>query len=185
MAINKIVLMIVIFSSLNVCLDGLFNLNLIKNISSMFGGSQNIIEKILSIVILVSLIIFAINPDLYEPYNSETCMPQPKEDIEPNGNLKMTNIRKLPPFAKVVYWGSIPKQDINEVADNEAIAYDIYQNSGIATATYLGDVSLRYVQPIAYKDKSGKIIPPHIKYRYWLKDKGMFSKIYKVYLTNK
>ena len=182
MAVNTILLIIVIFALANMSLIGLFDLNLINIISSIFGKYDSIFEKLLTIIILIASIIFFINKDLYESFNGETKMPIPKIDVEPNGNLKSLIMKNLPPKVKVIYWATIPKTDIKEVAENETIAYGGYPNQGVITTNSAGSAIFKFVTPIAYKDASGNIIKPHVNYRYWDTKKNMFSKLYKEYI---
>ena len=182
MAINNILLIIIIVGLANMSLSGLFNFNLITIFSSIFGDSHDKIEKLLYIIIIISSVMFFINPDLYESYFGETWMPRPIDDFTPNGNLKEITLKNLPARTKVVYWATTPKTDIKEVAENDIIAYAEYTNRGVATSTSAGSAVCKLVTPIAYKDSSGKIIKPHVNYRYWDKEKNMFSKIYKVYI---
>jgi uncharacterized membrane protein YuzA (DUF378 family) len=182
MTINNILLIIIIVGLANMSFSGLFNFNLITMISSIFGGLHDKIEKLLYIIIIISSIIFFMNRDLYESYLGETWMPKPIEDFTPNGNLITIIVKDLPVNTKVLYWATIPKLDIKEVAENEIIAYDTYVNRGITTTNKFGAAVCKLVSPIAYKDGSGNIIKPHINYRYWDKDKNMFSRLYKQYL---
>ena len=65
MAINNILLIIIIVGLANMSLSGLFNFNLITIFSSIFGDSHDKIEKLLYIIIIISSVMFFINPDLY------------------------------------------------------------------------------------------------------------------------
>jgi hypothetical protein len=179
--LHIILITIVMFASLNISLSGLFNINLIKLFSSFFEEAQYVIEKILSIVILIATIMILINIETYIPSIGETYIPLPKENFTPNGNVIIKKITGLPPNVKVIYWASIPKTDINEIAETQAIAYDTYANQGVATTNNDGDVVLKFITPISYKVPIFGTLKPHVNYRYWTEN-GTFSKLYKLYI---
>ena len=118
------------------------------------------------IVIGISALSLAFRRDMYLPFLAETVLPGGAlaQKTPQNANDQVT-IRTLP-NAKVVYWASEPNPTQGRDVPNWNVAYDEFENSGVAVADATGQALLRFRgPPQSYKVPIMGTLEPHIHFR--------------------
>jgi uncharacterized membrane protein YuzA (DUF378 family) len=172
----KILIILVLIGSLNWGLVGLFNFDLVKTVSSLFG--QNLKDNVAFLIYMIvgiSAIILLVQRDTYLPFLGHTVMPKPMTEYNPSGeNVITRTIENLPPNVKVIYWASLPS---DKIIDNPIDAYGDYTNQGVTITDTNGSATLKVFKPTAYKVPLKGTLKPHIHYRYW-DSAGMASRLF-------
>ncbi len=135
--------------------------------------------KYIYICVAIIAIYLMTNRDTLLPFLGDCVFPTEifKETYQPDFDT-ILNI-KVPPNSMVIYWCALPKENKN--LNPPQIAYGNYTNYGVVYSNNNGDATLRFKKPQQYKLNFGKILNPHIHYRY-SKYPGMFSRIETIYL---
>jgi uncharacterized membrane protein YuzA (DUF378 family) len=168
---------IILIGAINWGLISLFNYDLVKGISSLFGSeAQDDISRFIYLLVAISAIVLIFQKDTFLPFLGETVMPQPLSEYLPTGNLISKTIKYLPSNVKVIYWASLPS---DTVFSNPQDAYDNYKNQGVTTSDNNGVAVLKVLNPSSYKVPIKGKLEPHIHYRYW-SEAGVASRIYTI-----
>ena len=118
------------------------------------------------IIIGISALSLAFRRDMYLPFLAETVLPGGAlaQKTPQNANDQVT-IRTLP-NAKVVYWASEPNPTQGRDVPNWNVAYDEFENSGVAVADATGQALLRFRgPPQSYKVPIMGTLEPHVHFR--------------------
>ncbi len=175
-----VLIVLVLIGSINWGLVGIFDFDLVKSFSSLFGTYlQNDITAFIYILVAMSALVLLIQRNTYLPFLGKTVIPQPMTNYKPNGNLISKVVTNLPPNVKVVYWAALPSDTI---IDNPDDAYGNYSNQGVTTTDTNGNAILEVQNPASYKipaiyDPFQSTLKPHIHYRYWTPS-GMTSSLF-------
>ena len=173
----KFLIILVLIGSINWGLVGMFDVDVVKEIASIFGETaQENVAAFIYIFIAMAAVVLAIQRDTFLPFLGHTVMPQPMYEIKPDGTLISKTINDLPPNVKVIYWAA---QSSEQIIDNPTDAYCNYSNQGITTTDNNGTAVLQVRNPTAYKVSHLGILKPHIHYRYWTSS-GMASRLFTV-----
>lgn len=114
--------------------------------------------------------------DFFLPFLGDTVFPQSLIEDKTVYNYDMTvQLSNLPPFTKVIYWASMPSK--TDTLQLPWTAYQKYKNSGATTTNKNGVAFLKIKTPQPYKTPFGRVLQPHVHYRYFLTN-GMLSKVY-------
>ena len=176
----RVLVTIVLISSLNWGLVGIFDFDLVKSFGSLFGSNlQNEITVFIYILVAMSALVLMFQRNTFLPFLGRTVMPQPMTEYKPTGELISKTIENLPPNVKVIYWASLPS---DKIIDNPIDAYGNYSNQGITTTDANGNATLQVKNPTSYKipsyyDPFKGTLKPHIHYRYWTSS-GMTSQLF-------
>lgn len=131
------------------------------------------LPKMVYIITGLSALYLAINRNVYLPFLGETVYPcDNMNEIIPK-NAKLTATINILPKKKIIYWASEPSDNI---VTNPWDAYGNYSNYGITTSNEQGKAIIHVRDPSSYKVPSGKILKPHIHYRY-CQEPGVLSEI--------
>ena len=174
---NLITLIFILFGAFHLIIIGLFNINILKIISRY---KFSYIEKILYILIGISVIFNIFNRDYYLPFLGDSAFPcglfEEKEPI--HANIKV--FVHTPPHSGVIYWAA---ETNNNIIQNPLSAYGNYKNVGITKSDGKGLTILKIRSPASYKTPFGKILKPHIHYRVCINN-GMLSSVKTVFINS-
>jgi uncharacterized membrane protein YuzA (DUF378 family) len=177
----KTLIILVLVGSINWGLVGVFNFDLVKEFSSLFGyDASGYVAAFIYILVGMSAIVLSIQRDTYLPFLGHTVMPQPTADYtqpQPQtGTLITKVVENLPANVKVIYWAALPSET---VVDNPTDAYGDYSNQGVTTTDANGKAILQVRKPASYKVPFKGTLEPHIHYRYWTSS-GMTSRLFTI-----
>ncbi len=178
----RLLISLVLIGSINMGFVALFDFDLIKLISSIFGSNAKIgIHRFIYLLVATSAIVLMLQRDTFLPFLGRTVMPQPISEYMPTGDLVSKTIKYLPPNVKVIYWASLPSDNVIE---NPEDAYGDYSNQGVTTSDGNGTAVLQVKKPSSYKipsyyDPLKGTLTPHIHYRYWTTT-GMTSPVHTI-----
>ena len=138
--------------------------------------SKNMYVRLLYILFGIVGLTKVCDRDFFLPFLGDSVFPQGllKQQTVYNHDVTV-QLKNLPPNVKIVYWASMPKKTQNLLMPWKA--YEKYENSGVTYSDVNGSASLHIMDPQAYKTPFGKILKPHVHYRYFLNN-GMMSRIY-------
>jgi uncharacterized membrane protein YuzA (DUF378 family) len=173
----RTLIILVLIGSINWGLVGIFNFDLVKWITSIFGdAAKDHVAAFIYILVGMAALILSIQRDTYLPFLGHTVMPQPTDEDKPVGTLIIKEISGLPANVKVIYWAALPS---DTVIDNPTDAYGDYSNQGVTMTDVNGNATFEVTQPASYRVKFKGILKPHIHYRYWTSP-GMTSKLFTI-----
>jgi uncharacterized membrane protein YuzA (DUF378 family) len=178
----RILMTLVLIGSINWGLVAMFDFDLVKSFSSIFGNNiKDGVARFIYLVVAMSAIVLMVQRDTFLPFLGKTVMPQPITEHTPKGDLIKKTVENLPPNVKVIYWASLPS---DKVVDNPEDAYGDYSNQGVTTSDAKGNAILHVKNPASYKipsyyDPFKGTLKPHIHYRYWTSN-GMASRLYTI-----
>ena len=179
--LHKIAMLLVIVGGLNWGLSGLVNFNLVKVVSDLLFYLFNYrIENLIYIVVGVSTLylLWSKGKTLFKPFLDNVAIPPSVLNKEPPVNAKLLIKLKVKPHAKVVYWGSLPNKDNQDVWT----AYGDYSNAGVVVADKDGNALLRLHRPSSYYIPNGKLLSPHVHYRECCVRKGIIGRLKTLYV---
>ena len=175
----RVLIVLVLVGALNWGLVSVFNFDLVKGFSSIFGENlKGHVSFLIYMVVAVSAVILVIQRDTYLPFLGYTVMPKPMTEFIPTGDLKTKVVENLPANVKVAYWAALPS---DKVVDNPDTAYGEYTNQGVTTTDAKGVATLKVLNPASYKVPLKGTLEPHIHYRYW-DSNGMASRLHTIKL---
>ena len=125
-----------------------------------------IICLIISLVVVLSVILFVGSRNYYLPFLGATVYPcgSLAEKVPTNADTSVP-VQVLP-GANVVYWASEPSDPSLQPISNPWDAYALYDNSGVVRADSQGRAILRVRSPSSYKvGLMGTVLKRHIHYR--------------------
>ena len=121
--------------------------------------------------------------DVYLPFLGETLVPDgallAKTPQGANQSVTITTV----PGAKVIYWASEPDPNQGKDVKSWDIAYNGFENSGVAVADDRGKALLRFRGPPQSYTVPFKTIEPHIHFRVSQGD-GFFGPVQIMFLKN-
>ena len=145
-------------------------------------NSKNMYVKLLYISFGIVGLTKICDRDFFLPFLGDSVFPQGLLQNKTVYNHDITvQLNNLPPNVKIVYWASMPKKTGNLLMPWNA--YQKYENSGVTHSTHDGKALLKIMKPQAYKTPFGKVLKPHVHYRYFLSN-GMMSRIYTQYINS-
>ncbi len=166
--LRMVIITIVLVGSLNWGLVGIFNVNLVQSVSSLFNRNHSeYIEKFIYILVGLAAVMLVVDRNTYLPFLGTAAFPKPlSDDVKPatKGELKSVVVKNLPPNVKIIYWAA---NSSDKVVDNPIDAYGNYENQGITTSNDKGEATLVVNNPTAYIVPFNGKLTPHIHYRYW------------------
>jgi uncharacterized membrane protein YuzA (DUF378 family) len=161
---------ITIFVALQFSVLGIFGYSKKINLIELISFNNEIIEKIIYIIILLAIIYVMLQRKTYLPFLDVAFVPLVKllpESKQKNFELEI--IINAGKGQKVIYWAS------NKSTENEKIgkaelsdwqkAYGDFENSGVSVIEKDGTAKLYIKCPRKYYVMYGKIIPKHVHYR--------------------
>ena len=173
----KTLIILVLIGSINWGLVGVFDFDLVKWITSIFGdAAKEHVAAFIYILVGMAALILSIQRDTYLPFLGHTVMPQPINEDKPSGELIEKEISGLPKNVKVIYWAALPS---DTVVDNPTDAYGDYSNQGVTMTDDNGNATLQVNSPASYKVPFKGTLKPHIHYRYWTSP-GMTSRLFTI-----
>ena len=118
------------------------------------------------VLIGIAALSLAFRRDMYLPFLGETVLPSgalaQKTPQNANEQITLTTL----PNAKVVYWAAEPNPNQGKDVPNWAVAYDEFENSGVAVADDQGHAILRFRgPPQAYRVPLKGRLEPHFNFR--------------------
>ena len=118
------------------------------------------------VLIGIAALSLAFRRDMYLPFLGETVLPSgalaQKTPQNANEQITLTTL----PNAKVVYWAAEPNPNQGKDVPNWAVAYDEFENSGVAVADDQGHAILRFRgPPQAYRVPLKGRLEPHVHFR--------------------
>ena len=118
------------------------------------------------VLIGIAALSLAFRRDMYLPFLGETVLPSgalaQKTPQNANEQITLTTL----PNAKVVYWAAEPDPNQGKDVPNWSVAYDEYENSGVAVADDQGHAILRFRgPPQAYRVPLKGRLEPHVHFR--------------------
>lgn len=122
--------------------------------------------KWIYILVGLSAVLFLFQRDVYLPFLGETLVPGPAlSPKSPQGaNDQVTITTK--PGARVLFWASEPNPNQGKELPSWDVAYNGYENSGVAVADDQGKALLRFRgPPQAYKVPMHGRLEPHVHFR--------------------
>lgn len=144
-------------------------------------NSKNLYVKLLYISFGIIGLTKICDRDFFLPFLGDTVFPQGLLKNKNVYNYDLTvELKNLPPTTKVIYWASMPRKNDGLVMPWKA--YQKYENSGITQTTKQGTAILKIMKPQGYKTPFGKVLKPHVHYRYFLTN-GMMSRVYTEFLN--
>lgn len=178
--IYKIVILLILFGAFNLAMIGIFDINLIKEFSSLFGNIHDYVERGIYILIGMFALLFLLNSHIYSPFLGNAEFPEPLHDYSPviTGDKIEHTINNLKPNTKILYWGAISSDKIFE---NPIDAYGDSSNQGVATTDNNGNVTIILNKPGIYKYPGKGKLKRHFHYRYW-EANSMSSSLNTIYL---
>lgn len=172
-----IIITLVLVGSLNWGLVGLFNVNLVQSVSSLFNRNHSeYIEKFIYILVGFAAVMLVIDRNTFLPFLGTAAFPKPLSGAispEAKGEMKSVIVKDLPPNVKIIYWAA---NSSDKVVDNPIDAYGNYENQGIAISNDKGEATFVVNPPTAYIVPINGKLNPHIHYRYW-NSNGLTSEI--------
>ncbi len=160
---------------------GITEYNIVSRFSRSIGFPK--LSRVIYVMMGLSAVIFFFNfykKDTFLPLLSKTIFPtkliQPGFPLDYNRQVTLDAPKKA---LYVIYWASQGKEEIIDgLKWNKA--YGDFSNSG-AIRVQDNQVEIKFKDPAKYKVNSGKLLPPHVHYR-WVKPNGILSKIHTLYL---
>lgn len=147
---------------------------LLWGIIGIFGWNPTERFPILQLIIGVATVYLVCDRNTYLPFLGDAAYPcNSLVDKVPTEATIEVEVQ-VPPNAKVVYWAS--EHSKLDVAPNPWEAYKNYDNTGVVTADASGHAKLKIRPPTPYKTPMGRLIDPHVHYRY-CQIPGMLSQI--------
>ena len=176
--LHMLVVTLLIAGGVNWGLVGAVKFNIVNKIFGKF-------DRVVYIAVGLAALYLALNRNTYLPFLGETAIPPPLSGAyrEGSGENKV-EVANLPPGSQVVYWAASAAATGKNVAENPVDAYADYANAGVTTADKDGKAVFALTdKPGAYKvPPFGRVIKPHVHYRYWGKKYGIASEVKTVYL---
>jgi uncharacterized membrane protein YuzA (DUF378 family) len=175
--LNLLTLILVIFGAFQLSIIGLFNINILKIISK---HTFIYIEKVIYILIGLSVIFNIFNRNYYLPFLGDSAFPCGlfEEKLPNHANIKV--FVHTPPHSGVIYWAA---ETNNNIIQNPSLAYGSYTNVGITKSDGKGLTILNIRRPASYKTPFGKILKPHAHYRVCTNN-GMLSSVKTVFINS-
>lgn len=115
------------------------------------------------VLVGLSAVFLFFRRDTYLPFLAPTVFPVGALTLKtPQGASEEVTIRTAP-NAKVVYWASEPSR--GESLGDYKVAYNKYDNAGVAIADAQGDAKLKVRKPQAYLVPLKGELKPHVHFR--------------------
>ena len=149
----------------------------------IFSDHDNILIRVVSLVVFLVTLYFIIKRDTYLPFLGPSALPVSilKENVSPAGsNVEADVVINVPNGTRVIYWGASPEK-ANKVIPTPQLAYKNYSNAGIAVVQN-GKVKFRFFCPVKYQVAWGKTLNRHIHYRI-IDSNGMLGRVETVYVN--
>lgn len=170
--IKMVILALVFFGAFNTA-STVFGFNVIEKINNHIK-----IDKILAILILISIIYLAGKKTAWLPFLGETVFPKQLVPLKIiNGNTSITvNVK---PNTKVAYWAATPNDDENR---NVLDAYGDYNNSGVVLSDNNGVATLIFDKGTGYNVPGNRHINSHVHYRELSGEWGMIGPVKTIFI---
>jgi len=133
-----------------------------KSINKLLNGNWPI-DKIIYIIVAIAGISLALKKETWLPFLGRTVIPTNvldlKVPVKYDTKVKIT----IEPNTKVIYWAALGKNNPNQ---DVSVAYNNYENSGVALSDATGIVELLILAGDSYiVPPFGIMKPRHIHYR--------------------
>lgn len=176
--IHMILVALVLLGSINWGVIGVFN----KDLTQFFTHGT---RRIIYIVIGCAGLFLALERNTYLPFLGATVYPcSSLVDSVPKNADTIVKV-SVPPGSKVVYWASEPVNEELKTLKDPWSAYNKFENTGIATASEVGEATLTFRKPQPYKVAGvvvDKVLASHVHYRYCTGKGGILSEVKTVFL---
>ena len=136
------------------------------------------------IIIGVAALFLLFSRDVYLPFLGETLVPGAalEQRTPQNANDQVTVTTK--PGAKVVYWATEPNPTQGKELATWDVAYNGYENSGVAVADSTGKAILRFRgPPQPYKVPMKGRLEPHVHFRV-CQGNGFMGRVQSLFLSD-
>lgn len=140
---------------------------------SVFMKQMPKLPKMVFIITGLAALYLSINRNVYLPFLGETVYPCDGIVEKTPDNADKSITITVPPNVKVIYWASEPHEGI---VSNPWDAYGKYDNTGVTTSGSDGSAVLKVRSPSSYKIPSGRVLKPHVHYRY-CQESGILSEV--------
>jgi uncharacterized membrane protein YuzA (DUF378 family) len=124
---------------------------------------KGLLARAVYVLVGLSAVFLFFRRDTYLPFLAPTVFPVGALTLKtPQGASEEVTVRTVP-NAKVVYWASEPSR--GEPLGDYKVAYDKYDNAGVAVADAQGDVKLKVRTPRSYLVPLKGELKPHVHFR--------------------
>jgi len=176
--IFMIAMMLIIVGALNWLLIGVLDFNIVN---ALFGKS--IVARAIYVIIGLAALAILCDRDTYLPFLGETVLPcAGLPNRIPPGASKELHVT-APPNSKVLYWASEPALESLKQINDWRVAYQNFENAGVATADEQGVVLLKVRPPQPYTVPWKGRLEPHVHFRI-CGDGGMLGRVKTVYIKD-
>ena len=177
-SIDLVTLALVVIGALNWGLIGAFNFNLVNWVATNTFTS---LEPAVYILVGVAALFHIFSRDYYLPFLGDTAYPCGSLSVKTPKNANVSIEVKVEPNVNVIYWAA----EVNEkIYDNPWVAYDEFENAGVARSDEFGRAILRVRSPASYKvgHLVKRTLKPHVHYRV-CKHTGMLGRVETAYVN--
>lgn len=129
-------------------------------------SKHHFLLKLWGIVAMIMAALLFVQRDTYLRFLGVAALPASviKDAFIPSNANVTANVKiDAPDGTKVIYWASQKSED-EHVYPNPWVAYDKYQNAGVAEVRS-GNVVFKFFCPAKYRVPTGKILNRHVHYR--------------------
>jgi uncharacterized membrane protein YuzA (DUF378 family) len=135
---------------------------MLKNTINNLVGMETYLDKIVYLLVALSVIKLATRRDVWLTFLGESVLPGSLVPLKEVNGDTIVEV-KVKPNTRVAYWASLPYEDSKTPLVHEA--YGDFKNAGVVMSDKNGVAKLSVIKGTSYIVPSGREIPRHVHYR--------------------